>query len=334
MRNSAPKRLVIILGLVAALILSGYQSILETDAQTELEPTAHEQSAATFSCTSVTHIPVAECEALVALYNGTDGPNWHRNAGWLATNTLCAWEGVTCNAGHVTQLNLVANHLSGSIPPELRDLANLQTLHLSVNQLSGNIPREMGNLANLQMLYLNANQLSGSIPRELGSLASLEYLQLDYNQLSGSIPRELGSLANLEGLALDSNQLSGSIPPELGNLTALWWLHLHENQLTGSVPSHLGNIAKCTGHPLFCLSILTLNSNLLSGPLPQSLTDLSLQMFHFNDTDLCEPTDPAFQLWLASIDHLQSTNVLCGSQAPTPTPTLAPVRVFLPLLLK
>ena len=89
MRSSALRRLIVVLGLVAALILSGYQGTLETDAQTELEPATHEQSAATSSCTSVTQIPVAECEALVALYNGTDGPNWYRNTGWLATNMPC-----------------------------------------------------------------------------------------------------------------------------------------------------------------------------------------------------------------------------------------------------
>ena len=112
----------------------------------------------------------------------------------------------------------VRNQLSGSIPPELGNLTNLQYLDLYCNQLSGSIPPELGNLANLQDLYLYSNQLSGSIPPELGNLANLQYLDLYVNQLSGSIPPELGNLANLQRLFLSSNPLSGSLPQDLTKL--------------------------------------------------------------------------------------------------------------------
>ena len=41
-------------------------------------------------CVAVTEIPQVECEALVALYNSTDGPNWEDSPGnnWNVTNTL------------------------------------------------------------------------------------------------------------------------------------------------------------------------------------------------------------------------------------------------------
>ena len=64
--------------------------------------------------------------------------------------------------------------------------------------MSGSIPSELGNLANLLGLLLSNNQLSGPIPSELGNLANLESLWLLDNQLSGSIPPELGNLANLD----------------------------------------------------------------------------------------------------------------------------------------
>ncbi|NJL06697.1 MAG: Two component regulator three Y domain protein, partial [Chloroflexaceae bacterium] len=51
--------------------------------------------------------------------------------------------GVICTAGSVTSLSLSFNELTGSIPPELGSLANLQDLDLSENQLSGSIPPEL-----------------------------------------------------------------------------------------------------------------------------------------------------------------------------------------------
>ena len=94
----------------------------------------------------------------------------------------------------------------------LTNTVNRKWLILATNQLTGEIPPELGNLANLAVLGLDGNQLSGPIPAELGSLASLFSLNLSGNQLSGPIPAELGSLANLRHLVLSGNQLTGCIP--------------------------------------------------------------------------------------------------------------------------
>ena len=156
-------------------------------------------------------------EALVALYNAADGPNWSNNTNWLSDEPSGKWHGVgTDRSGRVLSLYLDDHQLSGEIPAELGNLANLETLGLSRNQLSGEIPAELGNLANLEALGLSGNQLSGEIPAELGNLANLEGLGLSGNQLSGEIPPELGNLANLEGLSLSGNQLSGEIPAGVG----------------------------------------------------------------------------------------------------------------------
>ena len=224
-------------------------------------------SLGTVDFSNYTEIPQSEYEALVALYNSTDGANWSNNSGWLETNTPCNWYGVTCSAGHVTGLSLGLNQLSGSIPPELGNLTNLQSLFLNQNQLSGSIPPELGNLVNLQDLRLyNNNQLSGSIPPQLGNLTNLQSLRLSGNQLSGSIPLELSNLVNLQDLGLAGNQLSGSIPPELGNLVYLQDLGLSNNQLTGSIPPELGNLTNLQG--------LWLHNNQLTGSIPTELGNL------------------------------------------------------------
>ena len=153
--------------------------------------------------------------ALVALYNATDGPNWLDNDNWLTDAPLGEWYGVdTDDSGRVVSLDLSGQRdqehgLSGPIPPELGNLANLTGLYLRYNDLTGPIPPELGDLANLTELYLDRNDLTGPIPPELGNLANLTELSLRVNELEGPIPPELGSLANLRSLYLDYNDLTG-----------------------------------------------------------------------------------------------------------------------------
>jgi hypothetical protein len=134
--------------------------------------------------------------------------------------------------------------------------------------------------AHVTYLNLRENQLGGNIPSELGHLSDLETLRLDFNQLSGNIPPELGRLSKLQMLSLNHNQLSGGVPPELGNLSDLQELFINHNQLSGSLPLELSNLS-------------------------------DLEYFTFNDTDLCEPAEAAFQEWLAGIRRLKRTDVLC-----------------------
>ena len=135
--------------------------------------------------------------ALVALYNATDGANWHTNTNWLSNVPLGDWHGVFTNSGRVTTLILRDNRLSGSIPEELGDLSRLTRLALSSNQLTGSIPEELGNLSSLQYLWLNYNDLTGEIPEELGNLSSLRWLYLAYNQFTGCIPESLRDLPSV-----------------------------------------------------------------------------------------------------------------------------------------
>ncbi len=156
---------------------------------------------------------------LVELYNATCGSSWENNTNWLSDAPIGEWYGVTTNSnGRVTELVLVGNGLSGTIPAELGGLANLRRLALPSNQLNGKIPPELGNLSNLQGLDLSNNELSGKIPPELENLAGLVGLNLSENKLSGDIPQELGNLANVEGLYLSRNRLTGCIPQGLQDL--------------------------------------------------------------------------------------------------------------------
>ena len=189
-------------------------------------------------------------------------------------------------------LYIAHNELTGSIPPELGNLAALGTLDIFNNNLTGPIPPELGNLANLRRLDLTGNEFTGSIPPQLVDLASLEVLNLAHNELTGPIPPELGTLANLKDLSLSDNNLRGRIPPELGRLSNLSTLLLEQNELSGPVPPELRGLST--------LRELGLTHNPgLEGPLPAALTDLTrLSVLLAGGTDLCAPTDAAFQDWL------------------------------------
>jgi len=234
-------------------------------------------------CMSQNQIPETECEALVALYNSTNGAIWIDNTDWLQTDTPCSWFGVTCDAGHVTVLALggrpSGNGLIGTVPPELGNLINLTELNLNDNQLTGSIPPELGNLKNLTLLNLHENQLSGSIPPELSNLTNLTQLNLYSNLLSGNIPPELSNLTSLQSLNLKGNQLTGSIPPEIGNLKNLTGLSLFNNQLTGSIPPEIGNLKNLTDLSLF--------ANQLTGSIPSEIWHLvSLGGLYLDDNQL------------------------------------------------
>ena len=166
------------------------------------------------------------------------------------------------------ELSLRLNKLSGTIPPGLGSLSKLEVLNLDWNVLSGSIPTELGHLSNLKVLSLSFNsKMSGGIPPELGRLTSLKVLNLHGNGFSGTIPPEFGNLSELEEMYLSSNSLAGNIPSELGRLTNLETLLLSRNKLSGSIPPELGRLTK--------LKVLNLQVNGFSGTIPPELGNLS-----------------------------------------------------------
>ena len=208
---------------------------------------------------------VADCEALLAARDTLAGSG---TLNWSGSTAIAAWDDVTLSGSplRVTSLVLSDSQLTGTIPPELGNLNNLERLNLTRNQLTGDIPPELSLLTNLQVLYLWGNQLTGPIPASLGGLTNLEDLNLSGNQLTGEIPAELGGLTNLERLYLYGNQLTGEIPGELGGLANLQTLWLSGNQLTG-IPAELGSLTN--------LENLWLSRNELTGSIPGELGGLT-----------------------------------------------------------
>ncbi|GJN33680.1 hypothetical protein PR202_gb22301 [Eleusine coracana subsp. coracana] len=290
-------------------------------------------------------------------------------ASWRASDpNPCEWSGVTCDArGGVAELSITSvdlggplpsnlqplapslktlvlsgTNLTGTIPPELGDLASLTELDVSKNQLTGAIPPELCRLAKLESLALNSNSLRGAIPDGIGNLTGLTHLTLYDNELSGPIPPGIGSLKNLqpsrhtigqlkkvETIAIYTTLLSGRIPESIGNCTALTSLYLYQNSLSGPIPASLGNLRKLQTLLLWqnqlvgaippelgqCkeLTLIDLSLNSLTGPIPASLGELpNLQQLQLSTNQLTGAIPPELSNCTSLTDIEVDNNQLSG----------------------
>ena len=88
--------------------------------------------------------PATDREALVRLYEATDGSNWTDNRNWLSDAPLREWYGVdTDSDGRVTLMYLIDNNLNGVVPINLLNMGRLTSLLVEGNPLSGCISEEL-----------------------------------------------------------------------------------------------------------------------------------------------------------------------------------------------
>ncbi|CAL4895477.1 unnamed protein product [Urochloa decumbens] len=157
---------------------------------------------------------VEEVTALVAIRAALVDPS-RVLSGWDAAaggGDPCGWPMVTCYQGHVYELSLTHQNLSGMLSPAIGRLTLLQNLSLCNNAISGPIPDIIGRMESLQSLDLSNNHFTGSIPSTLGGLSNLLFLKLNNNSLSGPVPHSLATAPMISTLDLSFNNLSGNWP--------------------------------------------------------------------------------------------------------------------------
>ena len=110
-------------------------------------------------------VSIAEKNALIKLYDVTNGANW--TSKWDLNAPVTSWYGVTIQDDKVVSLNLANNNLVGVLPAEISNLVNLKKLNLYKNAISGNIPSSIGEMKSLEILNLSFNKLSGAIPASI-----------------------------------------------------------------------------------------------------------------------------------------------------------------------
>jgi Leucine-rich repeat (LRR) protein len=213
------------------------------------------------------------------------------------------------NLKNLLSLDLSNNGLMGEIPGELAGLTRLTLFNLFMNQIHGPMPEYLADLPNLEVLQLFMNNLTGPVPARLGATGHLRVLDISSNRLTGTIPNTLCPSDNLKVLILLKNFLFGPIPESLGRCLSLVRVRLGQNYLNGSIPQgliYLPNLNLLELQSNFLtgpllenpspdqdqtqLAQLNLSNNLLSGPIPASIADLSsLQALLVTDNRLSGP---------------------------------------------
>ncbi|XP_002526451.2 leucine-rich repeat receptor-like serine/threonine-protein kinase BAM3 [Ricinus communis] len=208
--------------------------------------------------------------------------------------------------------NLFMNRLHGSIPDYVADLPNLETLELWMNNFTGEIPRKLGQNGKLQALDLSSNKLTGTIPQGLCSSNQLKILILMKNFLFGPIPDGLGRCYSLTRVRLGQNYLNGSIPDGLIYLPELNLAELQNNVLSGTLSENCNSSSRPVR-----LGQLNLSNNLLSGPLPFSISNFSsLQILLLSGNQFSGPIPPSIGVLRQVLKLDVSRNSLSGSIPP------------------
>eukprot|EP00041_Stephanoeca_diplocostata_P012866 m.217264 g.217264 ORF g.217264 m.217264 type:complete len:499 (+) comp19119_c0_seq1:332-1828(+) len=146
-------------------------------------------------------LDVADCKAWVNIYDTMGGDNWP--ASWAMgcdsirtdpcgcssspweKNVVCAWER---DYGHITELYLLGEYVTGSIPESFTGLKHLTSLSLVGTNLTGSLPQSMGDMTALNMIWLDHNEFfGGELPMSMTKL-NISVLELHRAPFNGVLP--------------------------------------------------------------------------------------------------------------------------------------------------
>ncbi|KAL9261088.1 Polygalacturonase inhibitor-like protein [Drosera capensis] len=170
---------------------------------------------------------------------------------WELNTDCCNGWGITCNSdGRVTDFYASFSNNPFKIPSSIGELDYLEAMTFSdLPNLTGTIPRTITKLKYLQSIRISNTRLSGHVPEFLGQIQSLQSIDLEANNLSGSIPLSLGKLQCLSTLNLYGNHLHGPIPDIFSSLNRTFNVQnpltivLSNNELSGELPKSMGNVS-------------------------------------------------------------------------------------------
>lgn len=199
-----PRRVQVAICAVGAFV-AAWTLLLVLSSITTAGPIQRAVAEAADACTGLVDDALADCNALVGLYNDTQGNQWITNTNWLTTTpgiTYCDWYGVTCENGRVTRLALSRNRLTGALPPAIGQLKALIQLEVDGNRLRGRIPPAVCTLRDQPVtmnLAYNALETVNSKVRQC-----MEQLDPDWAETQTVAPRRI----EISAITTDSITLS------------------------------------------------------------------------------------------------------------------------------
>lgn len=142
-----------------------------------------------------------ECDIWGEFFDSMNGLNWNPEINISMKTDPCAsrssvnqWNvKVKCeslrDAAHITEIYLLGENITGTIPPSFTGLSRLAALSIVDSNLGGELPAAMGDLSSLKMLWMDHNpKLVGNIPASFERL-SLNVIELVGSGFSGKLPQ-------------------------------------------------------------------------------------------------------------------------------------------------
>ena len=251
-------------------------------------------------------------DALIALYEATDGDNWTNNEGWCSDLPLSKWYGIAGEFSYTddteTELNGISrisvnlndNNLNGEIPGDLADIPVTLELNLTYNENITSISEHLAESQTLQGLYI-ANTGITSLPENIFSMPQLEHLYISDCPITSlpeikeenrtlrylwaswcdiaKFPEDIARLTALESLLMDNNRnwkMTGTLPENISEMTSLRVLRLNSNSLSGTLPEGICELRN--------LETIDLSNNEFEGCIPSDIGNLtSLIELDLND---------------------------------------------------
>ncbi|XP_034210779.1 receptor-like protein EIX2 [Prunus dulcis] len=186
-----------------------------------------------------------------------------------------SWKGILTEAHFInlTRLEYVAIGTKPGQPMSLIfDMADewlppftLHTVNIINCQVGPAFPFWLQSKSELSSITLRSPGISDSIPEDwfLKISSQVEYLDLSYNQIFGKLPSQL-KFPNLQSVDLSHNQLEGPLPLWSTNATIL---DLESNLFSGPIPSNFDQ-------HFVQLQELHLSENNLGGIIPPSICNM------------------------------------------------------------
>ncbi|WKA07398.1 hypothetical protein VitviT2T_025232 [Vitis vinifera] len=240
---------------------------------------------------------------------------------------------LACSNNTLEVLDLSHNQFKGSFP-WLSGFSQLRELYLEFNHLNGTLPESIGQLAQLEVLSIRSNSLRGTVlANYLFGLSNLSVLDLSFNSLTFNIspeqvpqfqasrimlascklgphfPNWLQTQKYLLDLDISASGISDVIPSWFWNLNSgLAWLNISNNHISGTLPNLQG---------IFYLGMWDMSSNCLEGSIPQFLFNnewlyLSKNMFSGSISLSCRIAN----LSGSGLSHLDLSNNRLSGELP------------------